>query len=887
MSNLNFSRFLYKTVLYLLVVFFAGCSPEKNTSSTRVYHNLTSHYNIYFNGEQSFLKGVEKIENSFQNNYSQILSVFNYVDADLASQVKPQMDRAIRKATKVITLHSIKVKPEIDKENLSKQEKEFLEQPEYNIWVDDSYLLMGKAQFYKHDFKAAQYTFKHVIKEALDEDIRIQGDIWLARTFCETDNFNNALKVLTVLAANDTIPDKFVGDVSNTYGDFYLKQRNFEMAVPHLTKALEYARDKKKKTRYSFILAQIQQELGYFENASDLYKKVIKMNPPYEMAFNAKINLAGAYDVSMGNSSEIVKELEKMLKDDKNIDYHDQIYYALGSVSMKEEKIGEAIELYKQSVAGSISNTNQKGLSYLSLADIYFERKDYKLSQAYYDSAVTTLDKSYPGYESIAVKTGNLTRLVDNILIVEREDSLQMVAQMSESEQKLLINNIIQKIKEEERRQRETAESKDQYNLGQFYEDQRRFQKTLDRSGKWYFYNPETLAFGRTEFRKKWGDRKLSDSWRRKNKNVISFDQEAISQEGSDSLTTGKTGIDDKKSVEFYMKDIPSNDSLMMLSHARIAEALYKVGRIYQTDMDNLVKAAEVYEELNSRYPESDDYLSSLYHLYELHLQQSHYEKSNYYKNLIIDKYPDSEYAQFLSDPDFYKKLKEKQDEIKRFYENTYILYKEGKYNSVIDNCDKALTDEKDHELAPKFALLRAMAIGNNADEAAFKEALVELNKTYPQSEEKNRADELIAYLNETYTVLKQEEEKQIAKEIYLIKEDQEHLFVLALESGGTDINRIIFDIINFNLDNFVNTTFKTEGELLDNGLQIISVRSFENKATALEYYRLINSNTDVFKSIERMEYSFFVISLDNFKTFKQNKSASTYLKFFEENYLP
>jgi len=688
------------------------------------------------------------------------------------------------------------------------------------------------------------------------------------------------------LAANDTIPEKFIGDVSNTYADFYLKQRNFEMAVPHLTKALEYAGDKKNKTRYSFILAQIQQELENFEDASELYKKVIKMNPPYEMAFNAKINLAGAYDVSMGNSSEIVKELRKMLKDDKNIDYHDQIYYALGSVSMKEEKIEEAIELYKQSVAGSISNTNQKGLSYLRLADIYFEKKDYKYSQAYYDSAVTALDKSYPGYELIAVKTKNLTRLVDNILIVEREDSLQIVAQMSESEQKSLINSIIQKAKEEERRQKE-AGSTDQYNRGQFYEDQRRFQNTLDRSGKWYFYNPEALSFGRTEFRKKWGDRKLSDSWRRQNKNVISFDLEAISEEASDSITTGKAGISDNKSVEFYMKDIPSNDSLMMLSHARIAEALYKIGGIYQTDMHNLLKAAEAFEEHNSRYPESDYYLSSLYHLYELFLQQSQYEKSNYYKNLIIDKYPDSEYAQFLSDPDFYKKLKEKQEKIKIFYENTYILYKEGKYNQVIDNCDEALTNEKDHDLAPKFALLRAMAIGNITDEATFKNALVELNKTYPQSEEKNRADELIAYLNETYTDLKQEEEKQIAKEIFFINEDQEHLFVLALESTDTDINQIIFDIINFNLDNFMNTNFKTEGELMDDGLQVINVRSFENKATASEYFRLINSNKDVFKSIEGMEYSLFIISLDNFETFKQNKSASTYLKFFEENYIP
>ena len=483
------------------------------------------------------------------------------------------------------------------------------------------------------------------------------------------------------------------------------------------------------------------------------------------------------------------------------------------------------------------------------------------------------------------MKTINLTRLVDNILIVEREDSLQIVAQMSESEQKLLVNSIIQKLKEEERRKKEAGRN-DQYNRGQFYEDQRRFQNTLDRSGKWYFYNPETLAFGRSEFRKKWGDRKLDDSWRRMNKNVISFDMEVISQEGSDSLTTGETGINNNKSVEFYMKDIPSNDSLMVLSHARITEALYKIGGIYQTDMHNLPKAVEAYEELNSRYQESDYYLSSLYHLYELFLQQSHYEKSNYYKNLIIDKYPDSEYAQFLSDPDYYKKLKEKQGEIKIFYENTYILYKEGKYNSVIDNCDEALTNEKDHDLASKFALLRAMAVGNITDEATFKKALVEFKKIYPQSEEKNRVDELIAYLNETYTVLKQEEEKQIAKEIFFNNEDQEHLFVLALESTDTDINQIIFDIINFNLDNFMNTTFKTEGELLDEGLQIISVRSFENKATASEYFRLINSNTDVFKSIEGMEYSLFVISLDNFETFKQDKSASTYLKFFEENYI-
>lgn len=866
-----------------MIAVIAGCSPEKNTSSTRAYHNLTSHYNIYFNGEQSFLKGLEKIESSFQNNYSQILSVFNYVDPEIASRIKPDMDRAIEKATKVISLHSITAKPEVDKEDITKQEEEFLNQPEYNKWVDDSYLLMGKAQFYKHDYKAAKFTLQHVIKEALDEETKTMGKIWLARTFCETKNYREASKILTSLSANDSLPDKFIMNLSNTYADFYLKQQQLEPAVNQLIEALEYARGKENKIRYSFILAQILQELKQFRKASDLYKKVIKMNPPYEMEFNAKINLAGAYDVSLGNSSEIKKELNKMLKDEKNIDYQDQIYYALASVSMKEENIDEAIELYKQSVYSSKNNVNQKGLSYLSLADIFFDRQNYKYSQAYYDSAVTSLNSNYPDYESIVKKTNNLTSLVDNILIVAREDSLQMVAGMSESEQKFLINNIIQKIKEEERKQQESLKN-DQYNRGQYYENMRRFENTIDRSDKWYFYNEEALNFGRKEFKNKWGDRKLSDNWRRMNKQTADFGQQNISPGQSDTISTANN-VSDNKSVEYYMKNIPLNDSLMALSHEKIAQALYNIGEIYQTDMKNPVKAIDAYKELNRRYPENEYHLSSLYHLYDLYLKQSNYNQSNYYKNLIIEKYPESEYARFLSDPEFYKKEKEKQNEIIKLYENTYSLFKKGNYNLVITNCNNALAENEEHDLASKFSLLKAMAIGSLTDETDFKNALMELKEKYPESEEKDRADELIAYLNETYSYLKQEEEKQIAEEIYFINEEQEHLFVLALESQDTDINQIIFDIINFNLDNFVNTNFKTAGELLDEGLQIITVKSFENKTAALEYYNLLSENTGVFESIKNMEYSFYVISIDNYKTFQENKSPSTYLKFFEENY--
>ena len=281
---------------------------------------------------------------------------------------------------------------------------------------------------------------------------------------------------------------------------------------------------KRAKYRLTYLLAQLYERTGDPEKAISLYREVVKMNPPYDVEFNARINIAGVFDVNSGNPEEIRKELEKMLKDSKNKDFQDQIYYALGNMMKKEGKDNEALEYYRKSASSSSVNQNQKGKSYLALAEHYYSIPDYMNAGKYYDSTVYFLDEKYPDYKDLKTKSQNLNLLVTHLTVIQREDSLQKVAAMSQNERDALISGIIEKIIKAES-EGKTSEYADRANIGQYYENERRFQDNIAQEGKWYFYNQTALTFGRTEFRRRWGERRLEDNWRRSNKARVSVQQ--------------------------------------------------------------------------------------------------------------------------------------------------------------------------------------------------------------------------------------------------------------------------------------------------------------------------------------------------------------------------
>ena len=394
---------------HLVLYGLLSCSVEKNTSLSRNYHNLTSHYNVYFNGNESYKRGIERANNSVRNDYNQILDLFLYEDEGVNAAVSSDMKRAIDKATKVITFHSITAKPKVKEGNQSEKEQAFYNKNEYNKWVDDSYMLMGKAYMYQGEYFLASETFKHILVTFPDEEIRYLAMIWLSRAYLMIGEDTEAERILVTLADEENLPKDYLRAYQSTRSRLHLKNQEYVEAARYLEQALKQkGGSKEDKIRYTYILAQLYEESGQNSQALEKYKQVTRFNPPYEMAFNARVSMAEVYETGEASSVDLKKLLNKMLKDSKNREYRDQIYFALGNISMEEGDREKAIEYYQLSVSTSIQNQYQKGFSALTLAEIYYDTPDYILSAAYYDSAVSFLDRDYPGYAGLASLSASL-----------------------------------------------------------------------------------------------------------------------------------------------------------------------------------------------------------------------------------------------------------------------------------------------------------------------------------------------------------------------------------------------------------------------------------------------------------------------------------------------
>ncbi|MCK5822472.1 MAG: tetratricopeptide repeat protein [Bacteroidales bacterium] len=889
----NYSKLFY----FIVIVFLFSCSTKKNTTISRAYHNLTAHYNVFFNANESFKKGQKKINDNFHDNYSDIIPLYKCGDNKVSKSIYPQMNKTIEKASKTIKKHSITTKPKRKKNQLSKSQRDFFNKKEYCNWIDDSYIIMGQSHFYKRDFYPAIETFNYVIQQFNDEPVRYEGLLWLTRTYCEMNNFKKAKKLINVIEGEENkLPKKLKKDFYAVYADFFLKQEKYQEAIPKLLKAIDYNKKKKIIVRYKYLLAQIYQKIEDNDNASKYFNEVIKLNPEYEMAFNAKINLAILYDTSFDYDKNIEKQLFKMLKDDKNIDYQDQIYFALANIAFKENVIDQAIDYYKLSAQKSVSNTNQKAISFLSIADIYFEQTKYTLAQAYYDSTVTFLDKTYPEYEKISSKTRYLTELVKNLQTVQLQDSLQKLAKMTEKERLAVIDKIIENVKKEEELKKQDDEQ-EKLNSG-FLNQNTRNNNTSNIGGKWYFYNPNALSMGHSEFIQKWGRRKLEDDWRRKNKASVDFNQTAGS-EGSEQSNENNQKQLSNKTREFYLKDIPASDSAINNSNKQIQEALFNIANVYQDKLHDYNQAINVYESLIKKFPENDFLLLTYYRLYSLNKDLNNIEKTDYYKNLIIKNFPESNYAKVLINPSFFKELQKKQNQINLIYSATYKYYQNKQFDKVMYNFHYVDTTYKNNNLMSKFEMLKTLSVGKQKDTTTFKTELINYIKKYPNCDETKYATSILASLThkkempattDSVTVISvdafESEQDSTEKEIYSIDNKAVHFYVIVIDSKKIDVNELKFNMSNFNIDYYSYINFNISNMILNTNFQLVVVKRFKNKDQGINYYESIIANDDVFKDIKPSDYRYFIISIENFKIFYQDKSIKKYLKFFNENYI-
>lgn len=872
----------YGPVLSLVILLAAsGCSVEKNTGASRFYHSLTSRYNIYHNGYESYRAGIEKISRAHTDDFGNILMVFEYSNPASAQVAAADMERAIQKASKLITLKSITARPE-RKDGQPPRDEDFYNMKEYNRWVDDSYLLMARARFYTRDFSQARATLAFNSENSTDPDIITEGTIWLARIQAETGNPGEAARVLAEIENPGSLSSSLQAMYYSTMADIFIKQKRYSEAINPLSAAIDNARGRRQKYRFTFILAQLYGATGQPDKSIASFREVINLRPPYEAEFNARIGMATVYEASAGSADAIKNDLIAMTRDDKNRDYLDQIYLALGKLSEKEGNIKEAIGHYTTAARSGGTGTSGRGRAYLALAEHYFSIPDYISARNYYDSAVIFLNEQFPGYGDLTRMSQNLTELVTHLEIVRTEDSLRRVAAMNDQERAVLIAGIIENVRKEEMEMTSSAGSSDMYNLGQFYENERRFRENIEMEGQWYFYNQAALTFGRTEFRRRWGERKLEDNWRRQNKRIVMAGEMGAEQDTQANDTVVSAG--DRKSPEYYLRNLPVNDSLMAISKERSVNALFAAGRVYAGLFNDTGGAVKSWTSLIELSPGHEIIPQTYYQLYLL-LKDTNPRQAETYRQILLSRYAGSDFAQILTDPDFFRKQREAELAVSALYEQAYNLYLAGEFEQSRGVCEKINTESPSHDLAPKARLLMALTWAGTGNERIYRETLSALVKQFPLTEEAKRASGLIAALDREQPELRLEEDRQIAAELYLHEPDAEHVFALIIENPSFNINQATFDVINFNIDYYTSRNFRAEGNLIGNRFILITVGRFTTTAEAMEYYR----NFDALKIIRNSSPGTTrtcIISDRNLETLRADGDPARYLLFFREKYL-
>ena len=891
-------------IVIVIVAIAAACSTEKNTPMSRFYHNTTLKYNIYFNGRESYKKGITKINDQNSDNYALILSVFTDSKEENASVANGEMEKAIQKSAKGIKLHSITKKPKPTGKAMSPKEKEFMAQNEFNKWVDHCYMLMGKAYFIKRDYMQARQNLEFALRQYPNSKVQPEIAMYLVRTFCEDKKFKEAKETLDKIEADKKITKKNAGFYAAVWADYYLKQNNREEAAEKLKLAVEKTKKRKDKIRYIYILAQLKEKENNLKDAYKYYEEAAKRNSNYEMEFNARINMAKCYSGGKGSNKEIFKLLNKMLKDEKNKEYRDQIYYAIAEVELRTGKENDAIEHYKQSSAVSVDNNYQKALSCLKLGELYFAKLEYKNAYIYYDTCMQNITEDYDNFKEIQTLTKNLSELVTYTDVIEFEDSVQKIAKMSDKERNKLIDGLIAKVVEQERLERELAQ---QESMNSYLFDQRRGETNNvgSSTGKWYFYNPAQLSYGKNEFQKKWGNRKNEDHWRRRDKTVVSFDSGDDSEASDSVVADARPKNEDPKSREYYLQDLPLTDSAMQESHKRIENALYNASKIYKEKFGDYPKAINSYEDLNKRYPNSDYQLLSYYDLYILNTLIKDIPQAEKYKNLIISKYGNTNYARLLQNPNFVKEQEEIRKRDEQLYANTYDAFMRGEWNTVQRNATNFINENSDSDLVPNFDFLNTMCTARNADTTQFKLALLDFIDRHPKHELKQAAENLLAYfgtgdidaliadLKSRPEVVKQQQSEdgkspyseEIVEAEYKFDEMAEHYYVVYFKSEQVDDKRLAFEIRNFNIFNFNMRTFNVVTSTFNSNYSMITVRPFRNMRQSVNYSKMIANSEDVFNKLRNVDYKIFVISAENFKLLTESRNLNSYMEFYNANY--
>ncbi len=866
-----------------LLLTISGCSTRRNTLVARLYHRLTSHYNVYWNGKQSLDKGVNEIRADAQDNFSQVLRVYNYGDDAVAKKITPLMQDAIKQASEGIQQHSMVFNG-----------KELIR------WVQYSYLLMGQANFYRKDFTAARRIFEFVSQKYNDAPVHYDGMLWLAKTYLESGDYDKAdaeLNLLRSRLTNEDFPIPVKDQLPLVEADFYLAQHNADEAYPFLEQGLKTSRNRQLRTRILFILGQINQRQGHLDAAANYFKEVIKRNPVFQLDFEARLQLATSYDTLQQDHKYVEKTLKKMASSNQYQAFLDKIYYALAEVAEKNHQDSLMIHYLRLSVSHGKKDNWQKTTSAVKLARAYFNSGNYPLSQVYYDTAVQSIPKDYPDYNQLKKTASVLSEVVGYLQIIQVQDSLQRMAKMDTAQLFASIDRRIESFKEAQQQKAEAqAEAQNAPPVSQ------PTGQASPAGTVWYFDNPAAKSRGYNDFIRQWGNRKQEDMWFLSGKQMFQSQQTAQSKPERTTQPTGSAAA--KKEIlnasnpltrAYYLKDIPRTDREFRISDSLIMSSYKSLGFVYLETLHDTIRALNTYLALQQRFPEDPEKLQNWYMLYQIYSGLKQEDQALVYRDLIVKDYPNSLYTKVIQNPNYYKELVTKHKSEADLYKRTYEAFENQEYYRTLNYTNRAMKLYKDDTvLMPKFLFLRAVSLGKVQVPDSLYSALQLLVKSYPNSNLVPRADAIILMLQKKYGIgitpeqqaallAKDKNQKQAGP--YVFDATAPHLVMLLVKTGTIQIRPLVVRLSDFNKRYFPKGAPEIKNIPFNATHRLITIGNFDDLIQTTAYFRELQENAYVFSGIGKKDYELYMISLKNYSLFYKDKNIPPYTEFYHEHY--
>lgn len=907
-----------------LVALLASCSTEKNTSRSRWWHSFNARYNTYYNGSVAYIDASLEKENGNKDNFTEMIPMYTVGNKKSRELGKANYDKAIEKCEKAIKLHSITKRPEWTKSRRkTERDIEWLSRKEYNPFLWKAWMLMGRSQFYQGAFDEAASTFSYMCRlYATQPAIYGRARAWLAKSYIEQDWLYDAEDVIRNMQ-RDSIHWRAQKEWDFTYADYYIHTGDYDKAIPYLKKSIDHEMRKKQKARLCFLLGQIYAATGKNAEAYKAFKSVVRKNPPYELEFNARIAMTEVMGASQ--AKKMVGKLKRMAASDKNKDYLDQVYYAIGNIYLAQKDTLKAISNYEKGNKKATRSGIEKGVLLLKLGDLYWQQEKFSDAQRCYGEAIGLLDKDRKDYEQLSARSKVLDELVPYTDAIHLQDSLQTLAKMSEKDRNAAIDRVIAELKRQEKEQKRL-------------EDEKNAQQTMQRNGAtgnrnntnrnntaqtqqnnrqnavWYFYNAMAVQQGKQAFEKLWGKRENTDNWQRVNKTVVgnlNGDAEMeLTEEQKDSIAKAELAQDsleqlkdsaqnDPHKREYYLAQIPFTEDQVATSNLTIMDGLYNSGVIFKDKLDNLDLSKKQFTRLETQYPDFEQKADMYYHLFLLYSRLGQHDVAAGYVEKLKAEYPENQWTILLTDPYFKENAQFGVHIEDSLYAATYEAFKADRLSEAKANAQISATRFPLGENRDKFLFIGGLAKLNDGDSKGCVDDMKAVVEKFPQSKLAEMAGMIVNGVNAgkplhgarfdlgdvwTRRTAVLADSDSINAKTFDAERNTEFVFMLAYVPDSVDENKLLYQMAKVNFTHYVVRNFDLAIEDA-NGLRRMVVRGFRNYDEALQYARGLSEQAGLQQLLSGCKA--IVISDKNLPLLGTNFSYADYQDFYDKNFAP